>query len=87
MPYYETEKILNQKTLSRILKSALLCLKKIPSQKKPHPDSKKAALSRNLKTNAKSTLSRIYTKYLKGALSRNLIKNLKAINKASSRVY
>ena len=39
MPYHETEKILYQKTLSRILKSALLCLKKIPSQKKPHPDS------------------------------------------------
>ena len=62
MPYH---KIPYQKTLSRILKSALSCLKKIPYQKKPHQESKKGALSRNLKTNVKSTLSRIYTKYLK----------------------
>ena len=39
--------------------------KKIPYQKKTHQESKKSALSRNLKTNVKSTLSRIYTKYLK----------------------
>ena len=57
MPYH--------KTLSRILKSALSYLKKIPYQKKSHQESKKGALSRNLKTNVKSTLSRIYTKYLK----------------------
>ena len=65
MPYH---KIPYQKTLSRILKSALSCLKKIPYQKKPHQESKKGALSRNLKTNVKSTLSRIYTKYLKRCL-------------------
>ena len=32
-------------------------------------------------------LSKIYTKYLKSALSGDLIKNLKATNKASLRVY
>ena len=52
-----------QKTLSRILKSALSWLKKIPYKKKPHQESEK------------------------GALSKNLIKNLKATNKASLRVY
>ena len=44
-----------QKTLSRILKSALPCLKKIPYQKKPHQASKKGVLSKNLKTSVKST--------------------------------
>ena len=39
-------------------------------------------LSRYLKANVKSTLSRIYTTFLKSALSRDLIKNLKAANKA-----
>ena len=34
-------------------------------KEKPHQESKKGTLSRNLKTNVKSTLSRIYTKYLK----------------------
>ena len=53
------KKIPYQKT-SRILKSALSCLKKIPYQKKPHQESKKGALSRNLKTSVKSALSGIY---------------------------
>ena len=34
MPYHETLKIPYQKTLSRNLKSALSCLKKVPYQKK-----------------------------------------------------
>ena len=34
-------------------------------KKKTYQESKTGALSRNLKTNVKSTLSRIYTKYLK----------------------
>ena len=37
--------------------------------------------------NVKSTLSIIYTRYLKSALSRYVIKNLKAANKASLGVY
>ena len=49
------QKIPYQKT-SRILKSALSCPKKIPSQRKPHQESKKGALSKNLKTSVKSTL-------------------------------
>ena len=34
MPYHKTLKIPYQKTLSRVLKSVSLCLKKIPYQKK-----------------------------------------------------
>ena len=61
--------------LSRILKSALSFLKKIPYQKqKPHQEFKKGALSRNLKMSVKSVLSIIYTKYLK-----NFIMNLKQV--------
>ena len=61
--------------LSRILKSALSFLKKIPYQKqKPHKEFKKGALSRNLKMSVKSVLSIIYTKYLK-----NFIMNLKQV--------
>ena len=69
MPYHKTYKIPQQKTSSRILKSALSCLKKIPYQKKTtHQESKTSALSKNLQTSVKSDLSRIYTKYLKTSL-------------------
>ena len=70
MPYH--------KTLSRILKSALSYLKKIPYKKKPNQESKKGALSRNLKTIVRSILARIYTKYLKKKYKKNLIMNLKS---------
>ena len=53
-----------KKYFIRKLKNALPCLKEIPYQKKPHQESKRGALSRNLKTNIKSASSRIYTKYL-----------------------
>ena len=74
-------------------------MQKALSSKKPDQESKrylikvpyqgtlKRTLSRYLKTNVKSTLSKIYRKYLKSALSRDLIKNLKAVSKASLRVY
>ena len=50
--------------------------KKVPYQKKPHQESKKGALSRNLTRVQKSTLSRIYPKYF----IKNLIKNLKKMS-------
>ena len=66
MPYHKTlKKIPYQETLSRIIKRCLIMSNKVPYQKKPYQESKKGALSRNLETNVKSTLSRIYTKYLK----------------------
>ena len=65
MPYHETLKIPYQKTLSRNSKSPFSCLKKVPYQKKTHQESREGALSRNLKTNVKSTLSRIYSKCFK----------------------
>ena len=50
MPYHKTLKIPYQKTLSRVLKSVSLCLKKIPYQKKkPHQESKKAPYQGTLK--------------------------------------
>ena len=49
MPYHKTVKIPYQKTLSRVLKSVSLCLKKIPYQKKPHQESKKAPYQGTLK--------------------------------------
>ena len=49
MPYHKTYKIPQQKTSSRILKSALSCLKKIPYQKKPHHKSKKVPYQGTLK--------------------------------------
>ena len=70
--------------------------KKVTLSKKPHQESKKGALSRNLNKSLKRCLIKnlhkiLYKKPLyeseKGALSKNLIKNLKATNKASLRVY
>ena len=47
MAYHKTFKIPYQKTLLRILKSTLSCLKKIPYQKKtPHQKSKKVPYQR-----------------------------------------
>ena len=48
-------------------------LKKIPYQKKPYQESKKGALSRNLK----KSLKRHLIKNLHKILHKNLIKNLK----------
>ena len=66
MPYHKTYKIPYQKTLSRILKSVSSCLKKIPYQKKPHQESKKGALSRNLIKNLHKILKKVpYQRTLK----------------------
>ena len=69
--------------------------------KKPHHESKKGALSRNLSVKrcknkckkvhyeefTQNTYKKPHHESKEGALSRNLTKNLKATNKASLRVY
>ena len=57
-----------KKYLIKNLKMYLITSKKDTLSKKSHEESKIGALSRNLKTNVKSPLSRIYTKYLKRCL-------------------
>ena len=49
MPYHKTYKIPYQKTSSRILKSALSCLKRNLIKKKPYQEYKKVPYQRTLK--------------------------------------
>ena len=74
MPYHKTlKKIPYQETLSRIIKRCLIMSNKVPYQKKTYQESKKGALSRNLK----KSLKRHLIKNLHKILHKNLIKNLK----------
>ena len=66
MPYHKTYKIPYQKTLSRILKKCLIMSKKDTLSKKPHQESKKGALSRNLIKNLHKILKKVpYQRTLK----------------------